>query len=146
MQSVKADAIRSLHSFSSGLGLYNRCRVPLSAAHAALLRVRLWPPLVRWCGGRRLSSQCIHRSSLRSGVYAFSGVPGTPLSDKSFSQRGIVQFEGYRSHRGGIVQFESVSKVTGYVHQLQWDHFLVFLAELAVVLQNEFHQLSAIDV
>ena len=47
------------------------------------------------------------RSSFRSGVYAFSGVPDTPLSDKSFSQRGIVQFEGYRSHRGGIVQFES---------------------------------------
>ena len=28
------------------------------------------------------------RSSFRSGVYAFSGVPDTPLSDKSFSQRG----------------------------------------------------------
>ena len=35
-----------------------------------------------------------------------------PLQDKSFSPRGIVQFEGYRSHRGENVQFE-VFKVFG---------------------------------
>ena len=33
------------------------------------------------------------RSHFRSGIIAFSGVPSTPLPDKSFSQRGIVQFE-----------------------------------------------------
>ena len=38
------------------------------------------------------------RSHFRSGFFAFSGVPGTPLPDKSFSQRGIVQFEVYKAN------------------------------------------------
>ncbi len=37
------------------------------------------------------------RSQFRSGIIAFWGVPGTHLPDKSFSQRGIVQFEAYKA-------------------------------------------------
>ena len=53
------------------------------------------------------------RSYFRSGVFAFSGVPGTPLPDKSFSQRVIVQFEGYRSHRGVLFNLRGIVLIEG---------------------------------
>ena len=46
------------------------------------------------------------RSHFRSGVQLLCKPAILPIPDKSFSQRGIVQFNGYRSHREEIVQIE----------------------------------------
>ena len=48
------------------------------------------------------------RSHFRSSCFLLCKLLFLPLPDKSFSQRGIVQFEGYRSHRGRIVQFKLI--------------------------------------
>ena len=48
----------------------------------------------------------LSKQILRSGVLLLCKPLAPHFPDKSFSQRGIVQFEGYRSHRGGIVQFD----------------------------------------
>ena len=42
-----------------------------------------------------------------------AAVPGTPLPDKSFSQGGIVQFEGYRSHRGVLFNLRGIVLTVG---------------------------------
>lgn len=76
--------VRIPHSPPQKVGNFDRNCLPFLFARKPLIS-----GLFRYPAIKKLPL----RSHFRSGIFAFSSVPGTPLPDKSFSQWGIVQIE-----------------------------------------------------